>query len=181
MQKIISFFSHPVIKKLDKELEKIFENAPHLPAKAIDIIVKIISYLILISGLFMISSGVHSIFGAKDFYNTFKFWKDIPSVYFYIIGLMQILTGIASVAAYQPLKDKKIDGWFVLLGLVILELLMSITNVIFLGNGIFGLLLGLLIGLYFLYEIKSNYTQNGNALSPKKLKTNTKKVKVIKK
>jgi len=181
MQKIISFFSHPAIKKLDKEFTKIFENAPHLPKKATDILVKIIPYLVLISGLLLISGGLRSIFGFGSLHNALSFLVNVPSIYFYVIGFLQVITGIVSIAAYQPLKDRKIEGWFVLLGLNILELLMNIVSVIFLSDGIFGLLLGLLIGLYFLYEIKSSYAQSGTALLGKKAKAIVKKVKSTKK
>lgn len=158
MQKIISVFSHPMIKKLDSELEKVFENAPHLPKKVLDILVKIAPYLVLISGLFLITGGLRSVFGTKSFYNTFYFWKSVSPVYFYVVGSLQVIAGVISVMIYQPLKDKKIDGWFALLGLTILELLMNIISVVFLNGGIFGLLFGLLISLYFLYEIKGNYS-----------------------
>ncbi len=160
MQKIISVFSHPMLKKLDSELLKIFENTPHLPKKVTDILVKIAPYLILISGLFLVSGGLRSIFGFKNFYNVLNLWSNIPSTYFYVIGLLQIVAGFISIVAYQPLKDKKMEGWLALLGLTILELLMNIISVIFLNSGIFGLLLGLLISLYVLYELRSDYLPN---------------------
>jgi hypothetical protein len=47
-----------------------------------------------------------------------------------------------------------------LLSLTVLELLMNAISVIFLGDGIFGLLLGLLISLYFLYELRPNFLPN---------------------
>lgn len=157
MQKIISVFSHPMIKKLDSEFVKIFENAPHLPKKITEVLVKIAPYLILISGLFLITSGLRSVFGNRNFYNAFYFWKNISPIYFYVIGLLQVIVGVISVMIYQPLKDRKIDAWFALLGLAILELLMNMVGVIFLNNSIFSLLLGLLISLYFLYEVKGHY------------------------
>lgn len=157
MQKIISVFSHPMLQKLDNELLKIFANAPHLPKKIIDILVKVAPYLVLISGLFLVSYGLRSIFGFKSLNNVLGFLINVPSIYFYIIGLLQIAAGIISIAAYQALKNKLMIGWLALLGLTILELLMNIISVIFLGNGIFGLLLGLLISLYFLYELRECY------------------------
>lgn len=157
MQKIISVFSHPMLQKLDSELLKIFANAPHLPKKVVDILVKIAPYLVLISGLFLVSGGLRSIFGFKSLNNVLGFLVNIPSIYFYIIGLLQILAGVISIAAYQALKNKLMIGWLALLGLTILELLMNIISVIFLNTDIFGLLLGLLIGLYFLYELRDSY------------------------
>lgn len=157
MQNIMSLFSHPAIKNLDKELENIFQNAPHLPKKAIDILVKIAPYLVLISGLFLVTGGLRSIFGANDFYQTFNFWRGISPVYFYLIGLLQILAGAISIVAYKLLKNRDFAGWSALFGLTLLELAMNIISVIFLRDGIFGLLLSLVISLYILYEVKPEY------------------------
>lgn len=157
MQNIMSLFSHPIIKNLDLELEKIFQNAPHLPKKAIDILVKITPYLVLISGLYFVVGGLRSIFGINNFYLIFNFWKGISPVYFYLIGLLQILAGAISIVAYKPLKNRGLVGWSALFGLTILELAMNIISVIFLGSGVFGLLLSLVISLFVLYEIKPEY------------------------
>lgn len=157
MQNIISLFSHPIIKNLDKELSKVFENAPHLPKKVTEILAKIAPYLILISGLFLITGGLRSIFGAHDFYRIFNFWKGIPPFYFYVEGVFQILLGVISVIAYKPLKDRQMDGWYALFCLTALELFMNIFSVIFLRDGFFGLILSLAISLYILYEVKAEY------------------------
>ncbi len=146
-----------MVKKLDQELEPIFQKAPHLPQKAIEILVKITPIIILISGLFSITGGLRSIFGANDFYRIFNDWKGVPSIYFYIIGLFQILIGIVSLAAYKPIKNKELVGWFGLLCLNIIQLIMSLVGVVFLRKGLFNLLLSLIINLYVLYEMKSEY------------------------
>ncbi len=160
MQKIISIFSHPMLQKLDSELLKIFANAPHLPKRIVDVLVKIAPFLVLISGLFMISGGLRSIFGFKSLNNVLGFLVNVPSIYFYLMGILQIVAGVISIAAYQALKGKLMIGWLALLGLTILELLMNIISVIFLGSRIFGLLLGLLISLYFLYELRNSYSSS---------------------
>lgn len=146
-----------MIKKLDKELEKIFLGLPHLPKKAVEILVKITPYLVLVFGLFLITGGLRSIFGAKDFYRIFSFWKGIPPVYFYITGLLQILAGAVSLFIYQPLQNKELRGWFGLLCLTILELIMNLISVFFFRGGFFGLIFSLAISLYLLYEVKSEY------------------------
>ena len=158
MQNIMSLFSHPAIKNLDKELEKIFKNAPHLPKKVTDVLVKIAPYLVLVSGLYLVTVGLRSIFGANDFYQTFNFWRGIPPVYFYLIGLLQILAGAISIVAYKLLKNREFAGWSALFGLTILELAMNVISVIFLRDGIFGLLLSLAVSLYILYEVKPEYS-----------------------
>ncbi|AKM81384.1 MAG: hypothetical protein UT13_C0001G0422 [Candidatus Pacebacteria bacterium GW2011_GWF2_38_9] len=157
MQKILSLFSHPLVKKLDRELEKVFSGVPHLPKKATEILVKIAPYLVLVSGLFMITGGLRSIFGAEDFHRIFNLWRTVPSVYFYITGLLQILAGAISLMAYKPLMNRKIEGWYILFCLSILELVMNLVSVIFFRNGLFGLLFSLLISFYVLYEVKSEY------------------------
>lgn len=172
MQNISSFFSHPMIKKLDIELDKIFQKVPHLPKKAIEILVKIAPILILVSGLFLITGGLRSIFGANDFYRIFNAWKGVPAIYFYITGLLQILAGVVSLSIYNPIKNKDLQGWYGLLCLNIIQVTMSLIAVIFVKNGLFDLLFSLFISLYVLYEIKPEF---GTAI-----KTSA-KIKVIKK
>lgn len=157
MQKITEIFSHPILKKFDNELLKIFDNAPHLPKKVIEVLTKVAPYLLLISGVFLISNGLRSLFGFNRFYQVFALFGHVSTVYFYILGVLQIIAGLISLMAYQPLKNKQAAGWYMLLALSMLELLMNLLSVIFLGSGIFGLLLGLLISLYLLYELRSVY------------------------
>lgn len=157
MQNITSLFSHKIIKDIDKELEKVFQNAPHLPKKAIEILAKIAPYITLVSGLFLITSGLRSIFGANDYYRIFNFWKGIPPIYFYLTGVLQIISGVVSVSIYKPLKNYELQGWFGLLCLSILGLIMNLISVFFFKDGLFSLLFSLLISLYILYEIKSEY------------------------
>ena len=146
-------FSHPTVKNIDKELEKVFQGFPHLPKKITEVLAKIAPYLILVSGLFLITGGLRSIFGANDFYRIFNFWKGIPPVYFYLTGLLQILIGVLSLIAYEPLKNRKMEGWIILFFINAIQLLMNIISVFFFKGGLFGLLLSLAIGLYLLYEM----------------------------
>ena len=158
MQKISSLFSHQLVKKLDKELDSVFKSVPHLPKKATEVLVKIAPYLVLVSGLFMITGGLRSIFGAQDFHRIFNLWRTVPSVYFYLTGLLQILAGIISLMAYEPLKNKKIEAWYILFCLSILVLVMNLISILFFRNGLFGLLFSLLISFYLLYEVKPEYS-----------------------
>ena len=177
MQKIIELFSHPIIKKLDLELLKIFENTPHLPKKVTDFIVKIAPYFSLLAGVFMISNGLRSLFGFNGFYQVFALFGHVSPLYFYLLGVLQILAGIIALLAYQPLKSQQAQAWYIMLALSILELLMNFLSIIFLGSGIFGLLLSLLISWYLLYELRSAYVKSTSA----KLTSTSKKNKTQKK
>ena len=176
MTNIMPLFSHEIVKKLDKELEGVFKSAPHLPPKAIEILVKIAPYLILISGLFMITGGLSTIFGASTYNRMMTFFQGVPSLYFYIIGLLQVLVGAISLMAYKPLKNKEADGWYMLFCLNILELAMNLISVVFLRDGLFGLLLSLIISFYILYEVKTEYLATLTS-TVKKIVSKTEKVK----
>lgn len=157
MTNIKALLAHPTLQKLDQELETVFSNAPHLPTKVTDILVKIAPYMMLISGLFMVTGGLQSIFGANSLNRVFEFWRSVPPFYFYLMGLLQILAGALSISAYQPLKARAFEGWQLMFGLTFLSLLMNLISVGFFREGLFGLLLSLLLGLYFLYELKPAY------------------------
>ncbi len=68
MSNLNQVLSHTALIKIDQELNNVFKNAPHLPRKLTDILVKIAPYMILVSGLFMITGGLQSIFGARSFH-----------------------------------------------------------------------------------------------------------------
>lgn len=154
--------SHPTLKKIDQELEAVFQKAPHLPKKVTAVLAKITPYLVLVSGLFLITGGLRSMLGANDFQKIFEFWTGIPPVYFYITGFLQIIAGALSVMAFQPLKNRSLDGWLILLLLTGLTLVMNIISIFFFRDGLFGLLLSLLLSLYVLYELKSEYLPKAN-------------------
>ena len=159
--------SHPILKKADQELEAVFKKAPHLPKKVTGILAKITPYLVLVSGLFLVTGGLRSILGANDFQRIFELWTGIPPIYFYLTGFLQIITGVLSVMAYQPLKNRHLDGWLILLLLNGMTLLMNLISIFFFRSGLFGLLLSLLISLYVLYELKSEYLPKLNKKSKK--------------
>lgn len=172
MPNIRALLSHPTLLKLDSELETVFANAPHLPEKVIEILVKIVPYMVLISGLFMVTGGLQSIFGATEFYRILDLWRDVPSYYFYLVGVLQIIGGVLSIMAFKPLRDKLATGWQFMFVLSILNALMNLISVIFIRQGLFGLLIGLLLSFYFLYELKPTYFGTKS-----KIEKNTKKNK----
>ncbi len=159
--------SHPTLQKADQELEAVFKKAPHLPKKVTAILAKIAPYLVLVSGLFLITGGLRSVLGARDFQKIFEFWTGIPPVYFYLTGFLQIIAGGLSVMAYKPLKNRHLDGWLILLLLTGLTLIMNVISIFFFRDGLFGLLLSLLISLYVLYELKSEYLPKNSKKSKK--------------
>jgi len=157
MLNIKNLLAHSTIQKLDQELETVFTNAPHLPSKVTEILVKIAPYMLLVSGLFMVTGGLQSIFGANSLNRILDLWRNIPPLYFYLIGSLQILAGVLSISAFQALKAKALEGWQTMLVLTFLSLLMNLISVGFFREGLFGLLLSLLLGLYILYELKPAY------------------------
>ncbi len=163
MSNLNQVLSHTALIKIDQELNNVFKNAPHLPRKVTDILVKIAPYMILVSGLFMITGGLQSIFGARSFHRLLDLWANIPPVYFYLTGLIQIGAGVLSVMAYKPLKDKQAEGWMMMLLLNLVSIVLNFITLLFFRQGLFGLLLGALLGFYLLYELRYAY---------KKAKTN---------
>lgn len=178
MQEIKSLFSHQLVKGLDSELEKIFKSAPHLPKKVVEVLVKIAPYLVLISGLFMITGGLRSIFDVGSLNRVYTYFMGTPSIYYYVIGILQILAGAISVMAYKPLKNNDLQGWYMLFCLTMLELVMNLLSIFFLRDGLFGLLISLVISFYILYEVKPAYQ---SAKVVKAIKKIVKEVKAKKK
>lgn len=149
--------SHSTFTKLDAEINNVFKSVPHLPKKVVDVLVKIAPYLVLISGLFMITGGLQVLFGAQSLHQFWGAWTNVPPAYFYFTGVTQIILGLLSLKAYQPLKAKSAEGWQIMLLINLLSFVMNIIGMLFFRQGLFGLLISTLISFYLLYELRASY------------------------
>ena len=181
MQEIISFMTSKEVKNQINNLGKIFENLPHLPKKVVEIIVKITPFFVLLGAIGLAVSGLQNIFGFNRINHWFSYWVNVPHVYFYILGIIELLTAIIFFMAYAPLRDRKINGWMLLFWTTALEVVGDVVDILFAYGGLIGSLIGLAIGLYLLFEMRPFYEEK--KISEKKLnkkakvKTSTKKTK----
>jgi len=110
---------------------------------------------------------VSAIYGGKE---------TIPNRLSMLVWLSLIVaaaTAVLYIAAYPGTKAKKKSGWNLLFYAVLLNLVYGVVNAFTdYGSvrGLIGTLVGTIIGLFFLFQIRSYYTASGEKSSTTKAK-----------
>ena len=144
------------IKNLVKLLDGYYAKLPSLPKGLNDFIVSVAPWLALVFGVLAILSGI----AAFGFLSVLSPFAAVAGATQYALtgllaALVLIVQGVVEILAFPSLKSRKVRGW----NLIFLSLLLMVVSSIFYLN-IFGIvqsLIGVLIGYYFLYQIKSYY------------------------
>lgn len=141
------------------KFEEPFKKLPHLPEGLVDFFATVAPWLVGLGGLLNIVSGLASILNSG---NMGMFGWAAPLVqlnpaYFIITGVVQIITGVISLAAFNPLRERQLRGWMLIFWTTILGLVHSIIGIAFGYSNIVGLVIGALIGFYILFEMKRKY------------------------
>jgi hypothetical protein len=138
-----------LINKLDKSLEDLFKKAPKLPKSVVEILVKIAPWASLVFSILaippllaMFGIGVFAVPWAVGF--GYSMWYWVAAVF----GAAQVVLGLMAV---KPLLAGKMYGWQLLFYSAILSGIASLFRVSLGG------LLGMVIGFYLLYQMKSEY------------------------
>ena len=134
----------------------VFKGLPHLPASIVEILVKIAPWLALLGGILgLIAGPLIGVLGSLGSLMTL-------SPYFMFVTIVTTVVTIANsvllLMAFSPLRTKMMRGWVFLFWA---EMLSAVDIVLSLLQGqtgsIVGGVIGLAIGLYILFEIRSSY------------------------
>ena len=142
------------LNNLDNFLEDyLVKKAPALPTNIKEGIVKYGPYVILISLLFSIPS-VLALFGLGSMFNTIGLLRFSPKLSLtYQLSLVVMLVGLVfEVLALPVLFQKTKKSW----NLMYYSVLVYVFHYIFTQN-IGGLVIGTILSLYILFQIKSYY------------------------
>lgn len=128
-------------------LEKIFKGLPHLPENVREILVKIAPWLALIFGVLGVLVGI----GAMGFSPLALFGGVRTGMMVFATGLLTIASSVLMLLAYPGLSKKSYKGWTFLFWAEALNAVYAVLTVSV------GSVLGVLIGLYLLFEVKRYY------------------------
>ena len=130
-----------------KSLENLFKGFPHLPENAREVLVKIAPILSLVFGVLGLIGGIGVLFasplavlgGVRSGFGVF------------VTGALTIVSSVLMLMAYPKLKNRQYAGWMYLfwseaLNAVYALFMLSVGSVI-----------GVIIGLYILFEVKKHY------------------------
>lgn len=144
------------IAALEAWLAPLFAKAPHLPPNIRQSLVDIVPWLALIGGVL----GIAGILSAGMFTSmifSFSFMVGGMMSTVYAVGML--LGGVSAVLyllAYQPLSQHRKTGWNYLFYALLLSVVSFALNLIA-GYGMAGQAVGLLLGLWLLFEIRDAY------------------------
>ncbi len=134
------------MKFIDQVAEP-FKNAPHLPKNITEILVKISPYLIVLG----LIGEVLAILGMLALVAL--------SPIFSIVGLVvSAVSAFLMFSAFTPLKNREMKGWVLLFWIQLFSVAGTVVSA--LGGhfeSIVGAVVGLAIGLYILFEMRSFY------------------------
>jgi len=157
MKKTNCFLYSQQIKDLAKKGATLHKNLPHLPKNWLKNIVKILPYLVLFEGVFSLTSGLSSLLVFDRDRAWAMHWLKINQAYYSVTAGFSIILAVFYLLAYEPLKNKKYEGWLLLFWAIIASLIQSVVLLIMGWGGLFSSLIAALIGFYLIYEIRPEF------------------------
>jgi len=131
--------------KLNQMLEDLLvKKAPALPNNVKEFLVQY-AYILNIIGIIMMIPAIFALLGLNAIVHVFVKTSIIGIVFLIIEILLRI-------KALPGLKNRKIDGWNMLYYAALVQAVYSLTN-----YDIGGFIIGTLISLYFIFQVKSYY------------------------
>lgn len=130
-----------------KSLENIFKGLPHLPENVLEVLVKIAPWLALIFGALGVLGSILAMF----FSPLALFGGVQTGAMVLIIGLLGLAMSALTLAAYPKLANRSYTGWIYLFWAEIISIVSALLSVSL------GSVLGVVIGLYLLFEVKKYY------------------------
>lgn len=168
------------VNKLEKALGDIFEkSAPKLPDSAKKTIVEWLPWINLILGVV----SLWAVYGLWSWANTVNKWSDYAnnlsatfggpkvvddrlSIMVWLSLVVLAIQAVIYIMAFPATRDKKKSGWNLMFYAVLINAVYGVVSLFtdYGGAGnLVGYLIGTVIGLYFLFQIRGLYMGGGNS------------------
>lgn len=168
-----------LIKSIEKSLENLFKDLPHLPEKSRKSLADFWPVLALIVGvlqlfaawsLYNIANWAERVNNAANslsaIYNVDLGPTDSDKNIIYLGILILVVNAVILLMAYPKLKEKLRSGWNLLFLAALINVAYAVTQLFLYDRGpndfVFSLL-GSAIGFYLLFEIKSKFVGKDSA------------------
>ena len=138
---------HKQTDEVVKSLEKLFKDLPHLPENFRELLVSIAPWLALVFGILGILAGI----GAMGISPFALFGGIRVGMTVFLSGLVTLVSSILMLMAFPKLTKRSSVGWVYLFWSELLNAAFALLTVSL------GMLVGLVIGLYLLFEVKRYY------------------------
>lgn len=144
------------MNQLVDTLESYYSKLPSLPVGAREFLVSIAPWLALVFGVLTVVFSALGLLGGAVL-SPFAAASGVGglTVLLMVAAVLGLAEGVLMVAAYPGLKRKVAKGWMLLFWVEALQLVGAVLTLNI--NSVIWGVLGVAIGLYFLFQIKSYY------------------------
>ncbi len=165
------------LQPLEKRLEEVFvKNAPKLPPNGIKATVRYLPWINLVLGLLALNAAYWLWYWAHTANSLIDYANDLSSVYggpkvsthrlttlIWLSLAVLILQAVCYIAAFPAIRARKKSGWDLLFYALLINVVYGVV-VFFTDYGgaaslVFSLL-GSVVGLYFLFQIRARYLKS---------------------
>ncbi len=157
---MLNFLTSKKVRGWTDKIGEPFENLPHLPQGLVDFIVKVAPWFVAIGGVFSLLGSLSSLrlaFGRSPAQRWINEFTGFNSTYYLIMAVVQIAYAWLALQAFKPLKERKFEGWLYIFWSNILGLIQTIVGFVYAGGSPVMIALGVALGFYVLYEVRSEY------------------------
>ncbi len=139
------------------KVQEPFKSLPHLPKGVVEFFVKLAPWFALLGAILgLIGGPLIGFFGALGSILGLNPTILIATV---VSVVLTIANSVILFMAFTPLKNRELKGWVFIFWSEVIGIVENIVNVFLSGGaGAVGAILGILIGLYFLFEMRPFYT-----------------------
>jgi len=156
---MLDFLTNQAAVKLMDQVGQPFKSVPHLPKEITNFLVTIIPWLALIGGVTGIIGAITTITGGSAVYRMSALVGvgSSYSTYMIVASVFSLITAALLLMAFTPLKNKAAAGWAFLFWTNVVSIAQNVVSLIIWQGGILGIIVGVIIGLYLLYEVRPLY------------------------
>jgi len=138
------------------KVQEPFKSLPHLPKGIVEFFVKIAPFLALLGAVLGLISG--PIVGLLGSFASLLTLSPMFLIWTVLTVLLTLLNSALLFYAYNPLKNRELKGWVFLFWSNVLGVAEGVLGLLWGDHGSFvGTILGIIIGFYVLFEMKSYY------------------------
>ena len=158
-------------RALIAKIEGPFKGLPHLPESFIDFFAKITPWGVGLAGFLSLTGAITNLrlgLGMSPISQVLSFYTGVNPLYFFLSAALQLAMVAIAFKAFNLLRSRELEGWIYLFWSNAIALLETALGLIFLGGSGVSLVIGALIGYYFLFEIKPAYEPKKKTEAKKK-------------
>jgi hypothetical protein len=133
-----------------------FKSLPKLPAGIVDFFVSVAPWLALIGGVLSLIAG--PLIGIIGSIGSLASLSPYMLILTLLSTAMLVAQAVLLLMAFTPLKNREFKGWALIFWSQMLGIVDSLLSIV-LGDSsrIVGTIIGVLIGLYILYQMRPRY------------------------